>query len=33
MIAADKIRNNFPIFQAEVNLGSFELQRTQMNLS
>ena len=26
MIAADKIRNNFSIFQAEVNLGSIELQ-------
>ena len=31
--SSDKIRNNFRIFQAEVNLGSFELQRTQMNLS
>ena len=26
MIAADKISNNFSIFQAEVNLGSMELQ-------
>ena len=32
MIATDKIRNSFSIFQAEVNLGSIELQLAQLGM-